>query len=84
MIFGDSVAVSGSTVVVGTFAHASGAPGAYLFIKRPTGWATAPTWPARAPLATTNSQFGRRVGTTIAVGAYGHDSGVGSVYVFEG
>jgi hypothetical protein len=83
--FGDSVAVSGSTVVVGTFAHASGAPGAYLFIKRPTGWGHSTDLAGTGTSG--NDEFGNSVGvsgTTIAVGAYGHDSGVGSVYVFEG
>jgi hypothetical protein len=83
--FGDSVAVSGSTVVVGTFAHASGAAGAYLFIKRPTGWRHSTDLTGSDTFS--DDEFGYSVavsGTTIAVGAYGHDSGVGRVYVFEG
>lgn len=83
--FGDSVAVSGSTVVVGTFAHASGAPGAYLFIKRPTGWGRSTDLAGTG--TSSNDEFGNSVavsGTTIAVGAYGQASGVGRVYVFEG
>jgi FG-GAP repeat len=83
--FGDSVAVSGSTVVVGTFAHASGAAGAYLFVKTPTGWRHS-TDLAGADTSS-NDEFGNSVavsGTIIGVGAYGHDSGVGRVYVFEG
>ncbi len=83
--FGDSVALSGSTVVIGTFAHASGAAGAYLFIKRPTGWSHSTDLAGSD--TSSNDEFGYSVavsGTTIAVGAYGHDSGVGRVYVFEG
>jgi FG-GAP repeat len=83
--FGDSVAVSGSTVVVGTFAHSSGAAGAYLFINRPTGWRQSSDLAGTG--TSSNDEFGNSVavsGTTIAVGAYGHGSGVGRVYVFEG
>ena len=83
--FGDSVAVSGSTVVVGTFAHALGAARAYLFVKRPTGWRHSTDLAASG--ATGDDEFGYSVavsGSTIAVGAYGHDLGVGRVYVFEG
>jgi hypothetical protein len=83
--FGDSVAVSGSTVVVGTFAHALGAAGAYVFVKRPTGWDHSTDLAGSG--ATGDDEFGYSVavsGSTIAVGAYGHDLGVGRVYVFEG
>jgi len=83
--FGDSVAVSGSTVVVGAFAHASGAGRAYLFIKRPNGWRQSTDLAGSDTFS--DDEFGYSVavsGTTIAVGAYGHDSGVGRAYVFEG
>jgi FG-GAP repeat len=83
--FGDSVAVSGSAVVVGTFAHTAGAAGAYLFIKTPTGWSQSTDLAGSD--TSSDDEFGYSVavsGTTIAVGAYGHDSGVGRVYVFEG
>jgi trimeric autotransporter adhesin len=83
--FGDSVAVSAGTVVVGTFAHTSGAAGAYLFIRRPTGWRHSSD--LAGPDTSSDDEFGYSVavsGTTIAVGAYGQDSGVGRVYVFEG
>jgi hypothetical protein len=83
--FGDSVAVSGSTVVVGTFAPAEGAGEAYLFIKRPTGWRQGTDLAGSDTFS--DDEFGYSVavsGTTIAIGAYGHDSGVGRVYVFEG
>jgi len=83
--FGDSVAVSGSTLVVGAFAHASGAAGAYLFIKRPTGWRQSTDLAGSD--TSSDDEFGDSVavsGTTVAIGAYGHDSGVGRVYVFEG
>jgi hypothetical protein len=83
--FGDSVAVSGGTVVVGAFAHASGAGRAYLFLKRRTGWRQSTDLVGSDTLS--DDEFGYSVavsGTTIAVGAYGHASGVGRVYAFEG
>jgi hypothetical protein len=36
--FGGSVAISGTTAVVGARAHAGGAGRAYVFTKTPTGW----------------------------------------------
>jgi len=83
--FGDSVAVAGRTVVVGTFSHGAGAAGAYLFMKGATGWSHGTDLAASD--TSVGDEFGYSVaasGTTIAVGAYGHDSGVGRVYVFEG
>ena len=67
------------------FAHAAGAAGAYLFIKGATGWSHSTDLAGSD--TSTDDAFGYSVavsGTTIAVGAYGHDSGVGRVYVFEG
>ena len=75
--FGDSVGVSGSTVVVGAFAHASGAAGAYLFIKRPTGWGQSTDLAGSD--TSSDDEFGYSVavsGTTVAIGAYGHASGL--------
>jgi hypothetical protein len=81
--FGDSVAVSGETVVVGSFAGGSGAGRVYLFVKRPTGWRQSTDLVGSG---FTDEEFGCSVavsGAIIAVGAYGHGSGVGRVYVFE-
>jgi hypothetical protein len=83
--FGDSVAVSGRFVVVGAFAYATGAGQAYLFVKKPTGWRQGTDLAGSTTPG--DDEFGYSVavsGTTIAVGAYGHGSGVGRVYVFEG
>ena len=83
--FGDSVAVSGGTVVVGAFGHAASAGRAYVFIKTATGWRQ------DAELAGSDTSagddFGYSVavsGTTVAVGAHGHAGGAGRAYVFEG
>lgn len=86
--FGDSVAVSGSTVV-------AGAPGclncgfvgaAYVFTEPAKGWGNmTQTAKLTASDGVANNQFGFAVsidGGTIAVGAHGMNSGRGAVYVF--
>ena len=82
--FGDSVAVSGRTVVVGAFLHASSAGRAYVFTETATGWHPGGELVGSDTFG--DDEFGYSVavsGTTIAVGAYGHDSGAGRVYVFQ-
>ena len=86
--FGDSVAVSGSTVV-------AGAPGclncgfvgaAYVFTEPAKGWGNmTQTAKLTASDGVANNQFGFAVsidGGTIAVGAHGTNSGRGAVYIF--
>ncbi len=83
--FGDSVAVSGPTVVVGAFLHASSAGRAYLFTQTATGWRRDGELVGSDTLG--DDEFGYAVaisGATVAVGAYGHRSGAGRVYIFGG
>jgi hypothetical protein len=87
--FGDSVAVSGNTVV-------AGAPGclncgfvgaAYVFTEPANGWGNmTQTAKLTASDGVANNQFGFTVsidGGTIAVGAHGTNSGRGAVYIFN-
>ncbi len=83
--FGDSVAVSGNTVVVGTFAQGSSAGRAYLFTKTTTGWHQSAVLTS-GPSEATDNEFGYSVaisGTTIAVGAKGQNSGAGRAYAYR-
>jgi hypothetical protein len=92
--FGDSVAISGSTIVVGAPYHTVGANGlqgaAYVFAMPASGWATATQ---SAELAASDGavldEFGSSVaisGSTIVVGAPYHTVGAneqqGAAYVF--
>jgi FG-GAP repeat len=84
--FGDSVAVSGDMVVVGTFAQAPSAGRAYLFTSTATGWHQTAELASRSRRAGGN-EFGYAVsisGSMIAVGAEGEQSGTGRAYLFEG
>jgi hypothetical protein len=81
--FGTSVAVSGTTAIVGADSYAHGAGAAYVFAK------TASSWKQVAELkgsdAVAHDSFGYSVaisGTTAVVGAWGHANGAGRAYVF--
>ena len=81
--FGWSVAVSGTTVVVGAVGHAKYAGRAYVF--RDTVPAGPRSLSCRVSDTVTNSGFGTSVavsGTTAVVGAEGYAHGRGRVYVF--
>ena len=80
--FGDSVAVSGSTIVVGAPSHASKAGAAYVFTKSGRGWQTTEL---KGSDTTAKDDFGDSVavsGNTVVVGAFGHASEAGRAYVF--
>ena len=82
--FGGSVAISGTTIVVGAANHASFAGRAYVFTKTATGWKQ--TAELKGSDAAAGDYFGDSVaisGTTVIVGAEGflHHSG-GRAYVF--
>ncbi|HKS38875.1 MAG TPA: Ig-like domain-containing protein [Verrucomicrobiae bacterium] len=88
--FGNAVALSGDTLVVG--AHSDGANGvsagaAYVFVRSGTTWIQQARLVASDPGS--NEQFGCAVaieGDTVAVGALGDGTvfaGTGAVYVFE-
>jgi len=81
--FGWSVAVSGSTAVVGAFRRASAAGAAYIFVRSST------TWTQRAELTASDAvpfdYFGWSVAishSTVVVGAQFKNNQTGSGYVF--
>ncbi len=89
--FGNSVAVSGDTVVVGAYRAADAGPGsgsAYVFVRSGGSWTEQDRLTASDAAA--DDRFGRSVavsGDTVVVGAYGDDdpdygSMSGSAYVF--
>ncbi|MGA2805980.1 MAG: FG-GAP repeat protein [Acidimicrobiales bacterium] len=81
--FGDSVAVSGSTVVVGAENHASDAGRAYVFTKTATGWKQVEE--VDGPDTVAGDWLGYSValsGATAVVGAPNHASSAGRAYVF--
>jgi hypothetical protein len=83
--FGDSVAVSGDNVVVGTFAQAASAGRAYLFTGTATGWHQTAEL-ASGSSASGGNEFGYSVGvsgSTIVVGARGQEKGAGRAYLFD-
>jgi hypothetical protein len=80
--FGVSVAVSGTTAVVGT-SGASYAGRAYVFAKTASGWAQVAE--LKGSDATPGDRFGSAVavsGPTVVVGAYDQANDVGRAYVF--
>jgi hypothetical protein len=81
--FGDSVAISGRTVVVSAPAHAYAAGRAYVFAKSGAGWTQ--TAELRGSDTVANDLFGDSVaisGTTVVVGSAAH-SYDGQAYVFN-
>jgi len=82
--FGSSVAISGTTAIVGAYGHnPNGAGRAYVFTKTATGWRQTAELKGSDTVAT--DSFGTRVaisGTTAVVGADGHANGAGRAYVF--
>jgi hypothetical protein len=81
--FGNSVAISGTSVVVGAYAHAKSAGRAYVFAKTGTGWTQAAELKGSDTVA--NDNFGGSVaisGTTAVVGAWLHAKHAGRAYVF--
>ena len=87
--FGNSVSISGNTIVVGAFGS-DGHGKAYIFVEPPRGW-TDMTESAQltASDAQPNDEFGSSVSisqNTVSVGALGHNnnnnSDEGAIYVF--
>ena len=81
--FGASVAVSGTTVVVGSFGHAAGAGRSYLFTGALDGhWRQVAEWAGAGPY----DAFGQVValsGGVVAVGSVVHASGTARVYLYR-
>jgi hypothetical protein len=89
--FGQSVAVSGTTAVVGAPGHANGAGRAYVFSKTATGWKQVAELKGSDSVGDDHSgynsgdNFGGSVdisGTTAIVGAQNHQGDAGRAYVF--
>ena len=81
--FGYSVALSGSTAVVGAYVHANSAGRAYVFTETATGWKQAAELKGSDTVA--GDAFGGSVaisGTTVVVGALSHANNAGRAYVF--
>jgi hypothetical protein len=86
--FGDSVAISGTTIVVGADDYADGAGRAYVFENSGGAWRQTAELKGSDTVANDPSgdSFGDSVaisGTTIVVGADLKDYGAGRAYVFE-
>jgi len=83
-LFGWSVAVSGTTAVVGAVGSANYAGRAYVFTKTATGWAQVAE--LKGSDTVPRDVFGASVavsGTTVAIGAPGANQSGGHVYVFR-
>jgi hypothetical protein len=81
--FGFSVAISGTTAVVGAYSHAHDAGRAYVFSRTASGWTQAAE--LKGSDTAGGDLFGYSVGisgTTVVVGAYGHADTAGRAYVF--
>jgi hypothetical protein len=81
--FGSSVAIYGSTTVVGAWAHNSQTGAAYAFAR------SGPDWSQQSELtasdAASGNAFGRSValyGSTALIGAYGNNTHTGAAYAF--
>jgi hypothetical protein len=87
--FGDSVAISGTTAVVGAYDYAHGAGRAYVFTKTAAGWKQVAELKGSDTVggsrAFSGDLFGRSVaisGTTVVVGAQNHADYEGRAYLF--
>ena len=81
--FGWSVAISGSSIMVGAVGHAKYTGSAYVFTRKASGWTQ--TAELEGSGTTTEDGFGTSVGivgTTAIVGAEGYAKGKGRAYVF--
>ncbi len=82
-LFGISVAISGTTAVVGAAGHAKRAGRAYVFTKTPTGWMQSAE--LKGSDTVTGDNFGASMaisGATAVVGALLHANYAGRAYVF--
>ena len=83
--FGNSVAVDGTTAVVGAYATNFQQGAVYIYAKGASAWPTSPTVTLHDPNVSTGDLFGNSVaidGTTIVVGSDGYNAGEGLVYVY--
>jgi hypothetical protein len=88
--FGNSVAVSGTTIVVGAYGTTPGGA-AYIYAKDVTGWPTTPTVTLlaaayMAPGTPAGGAFGLAAavsGTTAIISALGYNPGLGTAYIYK-
>ena len=83
--FGTSVAVSGTTAVVGAPGTNGYDGAAYIYMNGGSGWPTTPTAKLKDPNAGEGDGFGYSValsGTTTLVSAYGANSYDGAAYIY--
>jgi hypothetical protein len=84
-LFGESVAISGTNLIVGAPNTNSAAGAAYIYVKGASGWPTTPTATLSDPAAAPYDSFGHSVaasGQTAVVGAYGTNSAAGAAYIY--
>ena len=84
-LFGYSVALNGSTAVVGSYEHNNQQGAAYVFAQSGTTWSQQAELTASDGAAYDDFGFSVAVsGTTAVAGAYGHNTNAGAAYVFDG
>jgi hypothetical protein len=80
--FGASLALSGSTAVIGAYEHNSQTGAAYVFTSTGAGWAPSP---AELSPSSSGQSFGFSVaasGTSVAIGAFGASNDAGAASFF--
>jgi hypothetical protein len=84
-VFGNSVSVHGSVIVVGAYGTNFGVGAAYIYERGPHGWPSTPTVTLSDP-GSASDGFGSSVATSggneIIVGAWEANSGAGAAYVY--
>lgn len=83
--FGTGVAISGSTVVIGSWGNGEFSGLAYIYTEGASGWPTQPTTTLPNPAKKGYCFFGYSVavsGTIAVVGGYGTGSDQGTAYVY--
>jgi hypothetical protein len=83
--FGESVAVSNKTIVVGAPGTTTNAGAVYIYVNGTSGWPTTPTTVLTDPEATAGDDFGRSVavsGKTIVVGGVDPSGAIGKAYIY--
>ena len=83
--FGASLAISGSTAVVGSPGTRALAGAAYIYVDSGSGWRTKPTATLEDPKTKGHDYFGKSVAVsneTVVVGAPGTRTNAGAVYIY--
>jgi hypothetical protein len=84
--FGFSVAISGTTAVVGRPDGGYGEGKAYIYVKGPAGWPTTPTVTLHDPAATAGDFFGGSMAMSrqmiVVIGAPGTNGSAGAAYIY--